>query len=78
MDGRERREEEKELQKQGGWTDEKEEKRKKSWRCRRRNKIKFDKSVFRSYGARNPEEKKLEETGIDPVTSRMRNARSTI
>ena len=38
MDGRERGEAEKELEKQGGWTDEKEEKRKKSWRCKRRNK----------------------------------------
>ena len=43
MDGRERSEAEK---KQGEWTDKKEEKRKKSWRYRRRNKKKIDKSVF--------------------------------
>ena len=35
MDGRERSEVEKELEKQGGRTDEKEEKQKKSWSCRK-------------------------------------------
>jgi hypothetical protein len=50
MDGCERIEAEK-LEKQGGWTDEKEEKRKSAGDTGGEIKIKFDKSVFRSYGA---------------------------
>ena len=42
MDGRERSEVEKEPEEQGGWTDEKEEKWKKSWRYRERNEAEKD------------------------------------
>ncbi len=42
MDRRERSEAEKELEEQGGCTDEKEEKRKKSWRYRERSEAKKD------------------------------------